>query len=83
MFGTASASKHEAINQGGVTHAIDYRTQDYVSEIRKISPKGEGMTARFPEDNSQLPFLTDAIVMCRWSGSSGWDLLCNCKYKLL
>ncbi|KAI1896448.1 hypothetical protein AGOR_G00094900 [Albula goreensis] len=40
VFGTASASKHEAINQGGVTHPIDYRTQDYVSEIRKISPKG-------------------------------------------
>ncbi|XP_035260437.1 synaptic vesicle membrane protein VAT-1 homolog [Anguilla anguilla] len=40
VFGTASASKHEAISQGGVAHAIDYRTQDYVSEIRKISPKG-------------------------------------------
>ncbi|KAJ8414334.1 hypothetical protein AAFF_G00052040 [Aldrovandia affinis] len=40
VFGTASASKHEAISQGGVTHTIDYRTQDYVSEIRKISPKG-------------------------------------------
>ncbi|KAM9780516.1 synaptic vesicle membrane protein VAT-1 homolog [Neosynchiropus ocellatus] len=40
VFGTASASKHEAISQAGVTHPIDYRTKDYVEEVRKISPKG-------------------------------------------
>ncbi|XP_057716786.1 synaptic vesicle membrane protein VAT-1 homolog [Corythoichthys intestinalis] len=40
VFGTASASKHEAIGQAGVTHPIDYRTKDYVEEVRKISPKG-------------------------------------------
>ncbi|XP_070847283.1 synaptic vesicle membrane protein VAT-1 homolog [Chaetodon trifascialis] len=40
VFGTASASKHETIAQGGVTHPIDYRSKDYVEEIRKISPKG-------------------------------------------
>ncbi|XP_028843202.1 synaptic vesicle membrane protein VAT-1 homolog [Denticeps clupeoides] len=40
VFGTASAAKHEVITEGGVTHAIDYRTKDYVEEIRKISPKG-------------------------------------------
>ncbi|XP_061564647.1 synaptic vesicle membrane protein VAT-1 homolog isoform X2 [Cololabis saira] len=40
VFGTASAAKHEIINQGGVTHPIDYRTKDYVTEIRKISPEG-------------------------------------------
>lgn len=40
VFGTASATKHETISQGGVTHPIDYRTKDYVEEIRKISPKG-------------------------------------------
>ncbi|XP_056309286.1 synaptic vesicle membrane protein VAT-1 homolog [Danio aesculapii] len=40
VFGTASASKHEVISQGGVTHPIDYRTRDYVEEVRKISPKG-------------------------------------------
>ncbi|XP_023691549.2 synaptic vesicle membrane protein VAT-1 homolog [Paramormyrops kingsleyae] len=38
LFGTASASKHEAIRQGGVTHPIEY--QSYVDDIRKISPKG-------------------------------------------
>ncbi|XP_060951394.1 synaptic vesicle membrane protein VAT-1 homolog [Limanda limanda] len=40
VFGTASASKHETITQGGVTHPIDYRTRDYVEEVRKIRPKG-------------------------------------------
>uniref|UniRef100_A0A8C9RL37 Vesicle amine transport 1 n=1 Tax=Scleropages formosus TaxID=113540 RepID=A0A8C9RL37_SCLFO len=40
VFGTASASKHEVISQGGVTHAIDYRSRDYVEEVRKLSPKG-------------------------------------------
>ncbi|KAF7642156.1 hypothetical protein LDENG_00263350 [Lucifuga dentata] len=40
VFGTASASKHEIISQGGVTHPIDYRTKDYVEEIHKISPDG-------------------------------------------
>ncbi|XP_056404009.1 synaptic vesicle membrane protein VAT-1 homolog [Hyla sarda] len=40
IFGTASASKHEALKESGVTHLIDYRTSDYVDEVRKISPKG-------------------------------------------
>ncbi|CAK6961218.1 synaptic vesicle membrane protein VAT-1 homolog [Scomber scombrus] len=40
VFGTASATKHETISEGGVTHPIDYRTKDYVEEVRKISPKG-------------------------------------------
>ncbi|XP_076008007.1 synaptic vesicle membrane protein VAT-1 homolog [Genypterus blacodes] len=40
IFGTASASKHDIIAQGGVTHPIDYRTKDYVEEIHKISPEG-------------------------------------------
>ncbi|XP_029933580.1 synaptic vesicle membrane protein VAT-1 homolog [Myripristis murdjan] len=40
VFGTASAAKHETIVQGGVTHPIDYRTKDYVEEVRKISPMG-------------------------------------------
>ena len=41
VFGTASASKHETILQGGLSHAIDYRTKDYGEEIRNISPAGE------------------------------------------
>ncbi len=41
VFGTSSAAKHDIIRQNGVTHAIDYRTQDYVTEIRKIAPHGK------------------------------------------
>ena len=37
IFGTASASKHEAIRGFGVDHAIDYRTQDFAAEVRRIS----------------------------------------------
>jgi NADPH:quinone reductase-like Zn-dependent oxidoreductase len=40
IFGTASASKHPIIKEMGCTYPIDYRTQDYVAEIRKISPNG-------------------------------------------
>ncbi|XP_071967885.1 synaptic vesicle membrane protein VAT-1 homolog [Engystomops pustulosus] len=40
IFGTASGAKHEALKENGVTHPIDYRTTDYVEEVRKISPKG-------------------------------------------
>jgi NADPH:quinone reductase-like Zn-dependent oxidoreductase len=40
IFGTASASKHEMLKKLGVDHLIDYRTQDYAAEIRKISPQG-------------------------------------------
>lgn len=47
VFGTASASKHETISEGGVTHPIDYRTKDYVEEVRKISPKGEELHLRW------------------------------------
>lgn len=35
VFGTASASKHAVIVENGCTHPIDYRSQDYVEEIRR------------------------------------------------
>jgi NADPH:quinone reductase-like Zn-dependent oxidoreductase len=41
VFGTASASKHHIIKEMGCTYPIDYHTQDYVTEIRKISPNGK------------------------------------------
>ncbi|KAM8947433.1 synaptic vesicle membrane protein VAT-1 homolog [Pelodytes ibericus] len=40
IFGTASASKHEVLKESGVTYPIDYRTSDYVDEVRKVAPKG-------------------------------------------
>src|SRR3954449_10394709 len=42
IFGTASASKHDAIRAQGVQHAIDYRNQDFEQEIRRITG-GEGI----------------------------------------
>ncbi|KAJ3328215.1 hypothetical protein HDU76_010369 [Blyttiomyces sp. JEL0837] len=41
-IGTASGKKHEALKQRGLDHAIDYRTQDYVEEVKKIT-KGKGV----------------------------------------
>jgi NADPH:quinone reductase-like Zn-dependent oxidoreductase len=42
IFGTASASKHDAIRAQGVQHAIDYRSQDFELEVRRITG-GEGL----------------------------------------
>jgi NADPH:quinone reductase-like Zn-dependent oxidoreductase len=46
VFGTASASKHDAILEQGVDHAIDYRTQDFAAEVRRITG-GEGIDVAF------------------------------------
>ncbi len=37
LFGTASASKHEFLRKQGLHHPIDYRTQDYVEEVRRLT----------------------------------------------
>jgi synaptic vesicle membrane protein VAT-1 len=42
VFGTASPAKHEAIRAQGVTHAIDYRNQDFEAEVMRITD-GEGV----------------------------------------
>ncbi len=42
IFGTASASKHDAIREQGVEHPIDYRSQDFEQEVRRITD-GEGV----------------------------------------
>jgi NADPH:quinone reductase-like Zn-dependent oxidoreductase len=42
IFGTASAAKHDAITAQGVTHAIDYRTQNFETEVKRITG-GEGL----------------------------------------
>jgi NADPH:quinone reductase-like Zn-dependent oxidoreductase len=46
VFGTSSASKHEVIRAQGVDHAIDYRTQDFAEEVRRITG-GEGIDVAF------------------------------------
>lgn len=41
VFGTASGSKHEAIRGFGVDHAVDYRSRDFVAEVRRIAGERE------------------------------------------
>jgi NADPH:quinone reductase-like Zn-dependent oxidoreductase len=42
IFGTASAAKHTAISAQGVHHPIDYRSQDFKAEVRKLTD-GQGV----------------------------------------
>jgi NADPH:quinone reductase-like Zn-dependent oxidoreductase len=37
VLGTASASKHAVLRDAGVAHAIDYRTQDFETEVKRIT----------------------------------------------
>jgi NADPH:quinone reductase-like Zn-dependent oxidoreductase len=46
VFGTASASKHDAIREQGVDHPIDYRSQDFVDAVRRLT-RGEGIDVAF------------------------------------
>jgi synaptic vesicle membrane protein VAT-1 len=46
IFGTASASKHQAIADLGVAHPIDYRSQDFEGEVNRIT-EGIGIDVAF------------------------------------
>src|SRR3954467_15308639 len=46
VFGTASASKHDAIREQGVDHPIDYRSQDFAEEVRRLTGD-EGIDVAF------------------------------------
>src|SRR5437879_10694386 len=37
VIGTASAAKHSQPREAGVAHAIDYRTQDFETEVRRVT----------------------------------------------
>src|SRR2546425_6449326 len=37
VIGTASAGKHAMLREAGVVHAIDYRTQDFEAEVRRVT----------------------------------------------
>ena len=43
VFGTASASKHDAIRGFGVDHPIDYRSEDFVKAVRRINGTKESL----------------------------------------
>jgi hypothetical protein len=40
VIGTASPGKHDAIRANGVDHPIDYTSQSYSAEIKKLYPEG-------------------------------------------
>jgi synaptic vesicle membrane protein VAT-1 len=42
VIGTASASKHERLKSLGVAHCIDYTTQDFLAEVKRIT-EGRGV----------------------------------------
>jgi NADPH:quinone reductase-like Zn-dependent oxidoreductase len=46
VFGTASASKHDAIREQGVDHPIDYRSQDFAEEVTRLTG-AEGVDVAF------------------------------------
>jgi NADPH:quinone reductase-like Zn-dependent oxidoreductase len=37
VLGTASSSKHAILREAGVAHTIDYRTQDFEAEVKRIT----------------------------------------------
>jgi NADPH:quinone reductase-like Zn-dependent oxidoreductase len=42
IYGTASAGKHAMLKSRGVKYTIDYRTQDYEAEVKRLT-KGHGV----------------------------------------
>ena len=42
VYGTASASKHSFLRDRGVAHVIDYTTQDYEAEVKRLT-NGRGV----------------------------------------
>lgn len=46
VFGTASASKHDAIRAHGVDHPIDYNSTDFEDAVRELT-NGEGIDVAF------------------------------------
>lgn len=60
-IGTASAGKHAYVKEQGADHVIDYRSQDYVTEVQRITG-GEG-----------VDFVLDALGGADWK--RGYSLL--------
>lgn len=60
-YGTASAKKHDYVRAQGCTHPIDYRSLDYVEEVRRLT-NGRG-----------VDLVLDALGGPDWK--KGYDLL--------
>ena len=61
VIGSASAPKHDYLRSLGCQHPIDYRTQDYAAEVRRITG-GRG-----------VDMVLDALGGADWK--RGWNLL--------
>ncbi len=61
VIGSASAPKHDYLRSLGCQHPIDYRTQDYAEEVRRIT-NGRG-----------VDMVLDALGGPDWK--TGWNLL--------
>jgi len=60
-YGTASAGKHDYLRAQGCTHPIDYRTQDYVAEVHRLT------------DGRGVDLVLDALGGADWK--RGYNLL--------
>jgi NADPH:quinone reductase-like Zn-dependent oxidoreductase len=60
-IGSASAAKHDYVRSHGADHVIDYRTQDYVTEVKRIT-EGRG-----------VDFVLDALGGTDWT--KGYSIL--------
>ncbi len=60
-YGTASAAKHDYVREHGCDHPIDYRSLDYVAEVRRLT-SGRG-----------VDLVLDALGSADWQ--KGYDLL--------
>ena len=61
VFGTASAAKHDYLRGLGCQHPIDYRSQDYAAEVRRLT------------DGQGVDLVLDALGGADWR--TGWKLL--------
>ena len=60
-YGTASARKHDYVREHGCDHPIDYRSKDYVEEVRKLT------------DGRGVDLVLDALGGADWK--KGYELL--------
>jgi NADPH:quinone reductase-like Zn-dependent oxidoreductase len=63
-YGTASASKHDYLRGHGCHHPIDYRSQDYAAEVKRLT------------DGRGVDFVLDPLGGRDWR--KGYDLLKPC-----
>lgn len=72
LYGTASGPKHAALRAAGVQHPIDYRTTDYVEEVRRLTA-GRGVDLAL--DPQGGPDLKKSYGLLKTAGhliSFGW-----------